>query len=163
MNDEFRVLLVEEVREQGLLEEIAEWKELTTKLQASEATLLPFWSLDPSRWLPLMDTLWDLARELPLDRAFRGLIAKVMGRGYETRCRSALVHAFFGRLDEAEAIVTVAKNDDEGKAFAHHVLGLVRGVAGDPVGARFELWLALEREPYPGARQRIQRALAACG
>lgn len=161
MERAFRILLVEEVREQGLLREIAAWEALRRHL-GDHDVLSPFEVQDPVAWLSALERLARLAQEPELGGYFRELVTYVRSSDYEAKCRSALVHAFFGRLGEAAEIAGLARDEDEGKAFAHHVLGLARGADSDRTEARFELWLALEREPFPGARDRIERALAAC-
>lgn len=161
--DIFWTLLVEEVREQGLLEELSQWREFSARLEAAEVSLLVLWSSDPARWYPLIEQVWKVAGDLDIERQFRSVLGQLMGKGYELRCRNALLFAFFNRLPEAEGVVSVARKSDDSKAFAHHVLGLMKGLGGDKEGARFELWLALQRETFPGARERIEKALAACG
>lgn len=58
--------------------------------------------------------------------------------------------------------INLAKHINDGKAFVHHAYGLLQGGQGNRNGARFELGLALARESFAGARQRIRRGLALC-
>jgi hypothetical protein len=98
-----------------------------------------------------------------LFRPVAELLSMAFGSNYDALCRSALLHLFWGQLVVAEQKVNVAKNNHDGRAFAHHVYGLLRGLQEDRAGARFELEIALAREGFDGARQRISRALQVVG
>lgn len=92
-------------------------------------------------------------------RAWADILSIWLGSNYEALCRSALLHIFWGQLDEAERKINVAKNNHDDRAFAHHVYGLLRGLREDREGSQFELGLALSREGFESARQRIHHAL----
>ena len=93
-----------------------------------------------------------------LFRPVAEVLSMVFGSNYDALCRSALLHLFWGQLDAAERKVNVAKNNHDGRAFAHHIYGLLRGLQEDREGARFELSLARAREGFESARSRINRA-----
>jgi hypothetical protein len=102
-----------------------------------------------------------LPRPASLLRDVADILAMIFGSNYDALCRSALLHLFWGEIGKAERKINLAKYKHNERAFAHHVYGLLRGLQGDREGARFELGLALQREEYEGARQRIARALRA--
>ena len=92
-------------------------------------------------------------------RSLADILSIWSGSNYDALCRSALLHIFWGQLDEAERKINVAKNNHDDRAFAHHVYGLLRGLQEDREGSQFELDLALSREGFESARQRIHLAL----
>jgi hypothetical protein len=107
---------------------------------------------------------FDVVRSLlpppaSLLRPVAEVLSIAFGSNYDALCRSALLHLFWGQLDAAERKVNLAKHDQDGRAFAHHVYGLLRGLQQDREGARFELGLALAREGFEGPRQRVRRAM----
>lgn len=78
---------------------------------------------------------------------------------YMTLARGALVQLLWRNFGAAEDAINLAKYQQDDWAFAHYVYGLSRGLEGDAGRAHFELYLALHREPFPEARERIDRAL----
>ena len=92
-------------------------------------------------------------------RSLADILSIWSGSNYEALCRSALLHIFWGQLDAAEQKINVAKNNHDDRAYAHHVYGLLRGLQEDRKGSQFELGLALSREVFESARQRIHLAL----
>ncbi len=80
-------------------------------------------------------------------------------RNYMALARSALVHMLWRKTYQAEEAINRAKYRIDNWAFAHVVYGLLQGLRGDAGKAHFELYLAVHREPYPEARDRIERAL----
>jgi len=103
-----------------------------------------------------------IPRPKKLTRDVAEVLSMVMGSNYDALCRSAILHIYWNELTDAERKINMAKNNDDSKAFAHHVYGLLRGVQGNRDGARFELGIALERESFEGARHRIKRAITVC-
>ena len=93
-------------------------------------------------------------------RAAAELLAKDPDSNYEALCRSALLHMVWGDLEEAEEKINVAKFNRDEHAFAHHAYGLLKGLQGDRRGARFELYLAHQREAHHEVRERIEQALS---
>ena len=79
---------------------------------------------------------------------------------YVLACRAALVHALLGRREAAFESLRVAASVDDGWARHHHLYGILHAAGGDEAAARFELRLALEREPFASARERLARFLA---
>ena len=92
-------------------------------------------------------------------RSLADILSIWSGSNYDALCRSALLHIFWGQLDEAERKINIAKNNHDDGAYAHHVYGLLRGLQEDREGSQFELGLALSREGFESARQRIHLAL----
>ncbi len=82
-----------------------------------------------------------------------------LDKNYVALCRTALVHLLWRDCVAAEEAINMAKYKMDNWALAHYVYGLLRGLQGDAGKAHFELYLAVHREPYPEARQRIERAL----
>lgn len=78
---------------------------------------------------------------------------------YSAHCRSALIYLAWKNCAAAENAINHAKFKRDNWALAHYVYGLLRGLQGDAGRAHFELYLALHREPFPEARERIGRAL----
>lgn len=79
---------------------------------------------------------------------------------YDGLCRGALLNLLWRDFQRAEEKVNLAKYLRDDWAFAHFVYGLQRGIDGEVGKAHFELYLAINRETFPSARQRIDRALA---
>jgi|GEM_PF-6045724 len=92
-------------------------------------------------------------------RSLADILSIWSGSNYEALCRSALLHIFWGQLDEAERKINIAKNNHDDRAYAHHVYGLLRGLQEDREGSQFELGLAMSREGFESARQRVHLAL----
>lgn len=100
----------------------------------------------------------------PEEPPLEGLeVSRVPGRGqaelYGQLCRHALVHLLWKNFAAALDKINQAKYMRDEWAFAHYALGLLRGLDGDLGRAHFELYLAVNREPLFGAKQRIERAL----
>jgi hypothetical protein len=85
--------------------------------------------------------------------------SRFVGSNYDVLCSNALVFLARNNIAMAEKEVNIAKLNHDDRAFAHHVYGLLRGLQGDEAGARFELYLALQRETYEDAKRRIECAL----
>jgi len=79
---------------------------------------------------------------------------------YSQLCRLALINLLWKNFAAAQEKINQAKFMRDEWAFAHYALGLLRGLDGDLGRAHFELYLAVNREPLLGAKQRIERALS---
>ena len=106
--------------------------------------------------IDIMSKNWDVPRTY---RNISDFLSTLSGSNYDSLCRSALLHLAWNDIKKAEDNVNIAKLNHDDRAFAHHVYGLLRGLQGDEAGARFELYLALQRETYEDAKRRIECAL----
>jgi hypothetical protein len=79
---------------------------------------------------------------------------------YDGLCRGALLNLLWRDRARAEEKINLAKYLRDDWAFAHYLYGLLRGVDGDVGKAHFELYLAINRETFACAKQRIDRALS---
>ena len=79
---------------------------------------------------------------------------------YSKLCSLALVNLLWKNFSAAQEKINLAKFVRDEWASAHYALGLLRGLDGDLGRAHFELYLAVNREPLLGAKQRIERALS---
>jgi tetratricopeptide (TPR) repeat protein len=80
---------------------------------------------------------------------------------YEQAIRRALCYAVMGLQPHAYAALRAAARKRPTWARHHYLYGVMQGMAGDYPRALRVLELALEREPYEDARQRIRRVIAA--
>jgi len=106
--------------------------------------------------IQIMSKSWDVPSTY---RNISDFLSTLSGSNYDSLCRSALLHLAWNDIKRAEDNVNIAKLNHDDRAFAHHVYGLLRGLQGDEAGARFELYLALQRETYEDAKRRIECAL----
>jgi hypothetical protein len=164
----FQALLLQElVTEAELLAELGIRAEVEALCAAGQSTLeavadgsagVPYFLVERS-----MDTLINrtcsdlLAQRTAADVAAS---AKNAESKYISCCRSALCHAAAGHYKHAFGALRVAASVDDRWARHHQIYGLIHGVEGNADGARFELGLALEGEPYPENRRRIELGLS---
>jgi len=98
-------------------------------------------------------------QEQPIKVDDIGIDSALMPAVYEQLCRQALINLLWKNFSAALEKINLAKYVRDEWAFAHYALGLLRGLDGELGRAHFELYLAMNREPLLGARQRIERAL----
>jgi len=97
-----------------------------------------------------------LTRDL---ESLRSSLGEDGAAAYERLCREALLNLLWQDFGHAEDRINLAKYLRDDWAFAHYLYGLQRGLEGHVGKAHFELYLAVNRETFPGARSRIERAL----
>jgi len=87
-------------------------------------------------------------------------LGTLLPANYEKVCRDALACLVWLDFKHAEERINLAKFLKDEWAFAHFLYGLLRGLDGEMGKAHFELYLAINRETYISARQRVDRALS---
>lgn len=163
----FYILVLDEIRAQPNLETELRWLETTLGISENVIDVL-IEILDRGDWqLKIASTGLKGLKQLNLPvasftRHFGDCHSwkfKDKTANYESLCRSALLNLAWEKFDIAEGKVNDAKFIYDDWAFAHHVYGLLRGLQENRDGARFELVLALQREPSNIVKHRIERAI----
>jgi hypothetical protein len=163
----FYILVLDEIRAQPNLETELRWLETTLDISEKVIDVL-IEILDQGDWqLKLAATGFKGLKRfnLPIASFARHLgdwhswKIKDKTANYESLCRSALLNLAWKKIDIAEGKVNDAKLIYDDWAFAHHVYGLLRGLQENRDSARFELGLALQREPSDLVKHRIERAI----